>query len=224
MTTRAINRLYRVRVVLSALAIVGAVVFLPAANITEVDNDIQAWFAHDAPVVRDYDRFRAEFGGAQPLLIALVSHAPEASAPQDSGMFTRDRLRTLQAISAALQLIPTVRRVQSLATSSVVRAAPSGPAEDDEGLDIGPLLDDLDRRSPRELLALAAADPLLQDDLVSRDGSTVGIIVTFDEEQLEQRRRAIVDRIHDTVAASLPAGVAAHYNGTIEVRDTSPIA
>ncbi len=36
----------------------GALVLAPRANITEIDNDITAWFSKDDPVYRDYERFR----------------------------------------------------------------------------------------------------------------------------------------------------------------------
>ena len=73
--------LYRYRRVFTALILVGAVVLAPRANITEIDNDLTAWFSKDDPVYRQYEKFRDEFGGTRTLIIAI-------EAP------SRDRLRT----------------------------------------------------------------------------------------------------------------------------------
>jgi predicted RND superfamily exporter protein len=218
MTRRAAGWLYRVRMAVSALAVLGALAFLPAARITHVENDIQAWFTRDAPVYRDYDRFRADFGGTQPLIIAFESVQPEPGAAPGAGMFTEKRLAFLRAISDEIERTPTVQRVQSLSHTSVIRAMPG--AADDAALDVRPLVDGRGRRSPAEILAIAREDPLLERNLVSRDGSVVSVVATFDEDRLDRERGAVLARIHETVTAALPDGVSAHYNGTIEVRDT----
>ena len=71
--TGAKSWLYRARLLLSAMAVAGALMLAPHANVTRVDNDITAWFSRDDPLYRDYERFRAEFGGTQPLVIAIRS-------------------------------------------------------------------------------------------------------------------------------------------------------
>ena len=55
--------IYRWRFLLSGLIVLGALALAPRANITEIDNDVTAWFSKADPVYQDYERFRAEFGG-----------------------------------------------------------------------------------------------------------------------------------------------------------------
>jgi predicted RND superfamily exporter protein len=216
--TRLEQRLYRWRFLLSAALLIGAAVLLPRAIQTPVDNDIGAWFSRNDPLYRDYDRFQLEFGGTQPLIIAFQSITPEPGAPE-SGLFTRTRLQFLKDITDEVERSPTVQRVQSLATAPVLRARPrAADIEDAPALDIGPALD-LSKRSPDEIRRLAAGDPLLQGELVSKDGSVAALVVTFDEDRLDRDRAAILDRIYATVRSRLPHGVEAHYNGSIEINE-----
>ena len=212
--------LYRWRIVLSATLAAGAILFIPRAIQPNVDNDISAWFSRSDPLYRDYDRFQREFGGTQPLIIAFQSAAPEADAPA-AGLFTRTRLQVLKEITEEIERIPSVERVQSLATAPVLHPHPRAAADVDDApaLDIGPALD-LSRRSPEEILRLAVGDALLRGELVSDDGSVAALVVTFDEDRLDQQRAPILDKIYTTVRSRLPSGVVAHYNGSIEINET----
>ena len=65
MTTGRFSRvlagfIWRWRRILSGILVIGAVLFAPSANITDIDNDISAWFSREDPVYRDYERFRAD--------------------------------------------------------------------------------------------------------------------------------------------------------------------
>ena len=97
--------LYRWRIVLSAALVIGAAVLLPRAIQTHINNDITAWFSRDDPLYRDYDRFQLEFGGTQPLIIALQSVSAEPGAPAD-GLFTRARLQFLEDLTAKIERVP----------------------------------------------------------------------------------------------------------------------
>jgi len=212
--------LYRSRLLLSATLAIGAAVLLPRAIQTNVDNDIRAWFSPDDPLYRDYERFRLEFGGTQPLIIALKSVAPEPGAPA-AGLFTRARLQFLEDITDEIERIPSVERVQSLANAPVLRADSPAAAggEDAPALDISPALD-LSRRSPEQIRHLVVDDSVLRGELVSDDGTVAAVVVSFDEDRLDQQRAAILDRIYTIVRSRLPAGVTAHYNGSIEINET----
>ena len=136
--------LYRARLLLllSTVAVAGAAMLAPHANVTRVDNDLTAWFSRDDPLYRDYERFREEFGGTQPLVIAIKSAEPERDAA-GAGLFTRERLAWLKQVSEDLERIRTVHRVQSLATAHILRAAASSAAGDpaDQSLDYQPVVD-----------------------------------------------------------------------------------
>jgi hypothetical protein len=127
--------IYRWRRLLTGIILVGAGALAPRADFTKIDNDITAWFSKEDPVYRTYERLRDEFGGTRTLIIALeVSPAaPDAAA----GVFTADRLRFIDEISADIERVPTVQRVHSLGTATMVRAMPG----EDGGLKVEPLLE-----------------------------------------------------------------------------------
>ena len=210
--------LYRRRIPLTAVLVIGAVTLSPRAAIRGVDNDISAWFSPNDPLYRDYDRFRAEFGGTQPLIIALRDDAHAAA-----GLFTRERLEFLNDITGDIERITSVQRVESLGTASVLhaqRATSDDPAQRAESvLAVGPLLD-LSRRSAEEIRTLALNDPLLRGDLVSPDGAATALVVTFDEAALDRDRSRILNQIYTTVRSRLPSGVSAYFNGSIEISET----
>jgi hypothetical protein len=199
--------LYRWRLPLSALLIAGAILAIPRANITHIDNDITAWFSKADPVYKDYERFRAEFGGTRSLIIALKADSADR-------LFAPDTLRFVAEITAAIERVDTVQRVASLATATVVQALPDG------GLDVRPLLDQLDAVPPGEIKARALGDDLIRGDLVSEDATVTAVIVSFDEDRIDQVRGGVIQSIHDIVDPRLPSGVTAHYNGSLEISET----
>jgi len=214
--------LYRWRVALSIAFVAGAAALAPFINVTRVDNDLGAWFSRDEPLYQDYERFRAEFGGTQPLIIAIraESTAPDAS---DAGIFTRERLAFLQHVAEDIERIRSVARVQSLASAHVLKAETVAGGNDahaaEPRLDFQPLID-LSRRSPLDTRNLALGNAVLRDELVSSSGNVTALVITFDEERLDQDRAAILNEIYSTVRAQLPGGLAAYYNGSIEINET----
>ena len=206
--------LYRLRLVLSGALIVGAAFLAPRANVTHVDNDLKAWFSENDPLYRDYERFRKEFGGTQPLIIAF-----KVGDSSGGDIFTRERLAFLQQITAEIERVPSVARIQSLATATILRPASREAANPDDTLELKPLLD-LSRRSAGEIRTLATGDDLLRGELVSEDGTVAAVVVTFDEDRLNQARGETLDRIYTAVRKSLPYGLHAFYNGSIEIDET----
>jgi predicted RND superfamily exporter protein len=199
--------IYRWRLVLTALIIGGAILSIPRANITHIDNDITAWFSRQDRVYRDYERFRSEFGGTRSLIIALQAETPER-------LFADDTLAFIQRASGDIERVDTVERVASLATATVVEATRDG------GLDVHKLIDDSNRASPADIRRRALADDLIRGDLVS-DGATVtALVVTFDEDRIDGVRTGVIQKIHDIVDPKLPRGVVAHYNGSLEISET----
>jgi transcriptional regulator len=90
--------IYRWRFPLSALCVLGAILSVPSANITKIDNDITAWFSRSDPVYRDYERFRQEFAGTRTLIVALKAPTPEQ-------LFSTETLAFIEQVSGeVLQL------------------------------------------------------------------------------------------------------------------------
>ena len=198
--------IYRWRFLLSSLILLVAVAFVPRANITDIDNDISAWFSRDDPVFQDYERFRREFGGTRSLIVALKADSPDI-------LFSRDSLQFLDQVTGDIERVDTVQRVDSLATATIVDAVP-------DGLDVRPLLDRLSTTDPKAILRRALEDDLIRGDLVSEDGTVTAVIVSFDEDRIDAVRGGVIQQIHDIVDPRLPAGVRAYYNGSLEISET----
>lgn len=206
-----ITFLYRWRVAAIAFVVVGALWFAPAVNLTHIDNDLSAWVSKDDPVYQVYDRFREEFGGTRNLIVAIKSDR----------LFTADGLQFLEHVSADIERVDLVERVQSLATANVVRPLPA-TADDDGGIEVTPILEGrtASDRDARLVATEATDDPLMRGDLVSEDGTVAAIIVTFDEDRVDAARSDVLARIRAIVNRRLPAGFEAHYNGSLEISET----
>jgi predicted RND superfamily exporter protein len=198
--------IYRWRLPLSAFILLGALVLAPRANVSNIDNDITAWFSRDDRVYQDYERFRAEFGGTRSLIVALQADSPDR-------LFSRDTLAAIDRISGDIERIETVQRVWSLSTATIIEAVP-------DGLDVRPLLDEEGARAPEDVKRRVLRDELLRGDLVSEDGTVTAIVVNFDEDRIDDVRAGVIQRIHEVVDPRLPSGVRAHYNGSLEISET----
>ena len=211
MTAALASFVYRLRYALSALIIAGAVVLAPSVNFTRIDNEISMWISRDDPVYQTYERFREEFGGQRTLMIALKSDR----------LFTPESLEYIKKISGDIERLDLVERVQSLATANTVTALPATP-EDDGGIEVQPLIDErLDQPdTPRRVRDKVLNDSLLRGDLVSEDGTVTVLLVSFDEDRIDEVRAGEIDRIHQLVDPGLPPGMAAYYNGSLEISET----
>ena len=107
--------IYRWRVPLSIFIVIGGLLQAPRANITHIDNDITAWFSKDDPVYKDYERFRAEFGGTRTLIIALKADSPDR-------LFSRPALEAIERSPATSSVSIPCSSVNSLATATLVEA------------------------------------------------------------------------------------------------------
>ena len=202
--------LWRRRFPLSAFIVVVAIAFAPRANITHIDNDITAWFAKDDPVYRDYERFRDEFGGSRTLIIALKADSADR-------LFSRPTLDFIRQASGDIERVDTVERVASLATATTVEAVSRAG---ETGIDVRRLIEPGGSQTPEDVRRRAMKDDLIRGDLVSDGGSVTAIVVSFDEKRIDAVRGGVIQRIHDIVDPTLPAGVKAYYNGSLEISET----
>jgi predicted RND superfamily exporter protein len=209
---RLARLIYRLRLPLSALILLGALMLAPKANVTEIDNDLTMWVSKSDPVYQTYERFRQEFGGQRNLLIALRSDT----------LFTPESLAFIQRLTEDIERVRMVDQVQSLSTANVVRSIPAEDGSDEsDGIEVQPLLGDhLDERSAGEARRTVLADPLLRGDLVSTDGRVTAIVVTFDEDRIDDVRAGVIEEIHALIDPRLPAGMEAFYNGSLEISET----
>ncbi|HXG87208.1 MAG TPA: MMPL family transporter [Vicinamibacterales bacterium] len=207
---RLADFLYRFRLAIASLVVVGAVGFAPSADLTKIDNDLTAWVSEDDPAYIDYERFRNEFGGTRSLIIALRGEA----------IFTAQGLSYIDRISSELQRVDRVERVQSLATANIVRPLAATP-DDDGGVEVRPILEgrmgtDAGAVAVREE---ALDDPLMRGDLVSENGQVTAVVVTFDEDRIDEVRGQVLTDIRAIVERDKPAAIEAHYNGSLEISE-----
>jgi uncharacterized protein len=201
--------IWRWRFHLSTVIVLVAIAFAPRANITKIDNDISAWFGKDDPVYRDYERFRDEFGGSRTLIVAL-------QADSASRLFSAPTLDFIRQVTGDIERVDTVERVASLATATTVEALQG----EDGGLDVRRLIEPGGAQTPEDVRRRAMKDDLIRGDLVSEDGTVTALVVSFDEERIDQVRGGVIQRIHDLVDPRLPEGVRAYYNGSLEISET----
>ena len=206
MSLRLADVLWRWRFLLSALIVIGAVAFVPRANITSIDNDISAWFGASDPVYRDYERFRDEFGGSRTLIVALQADSADR-------LFSRPTLDFIRQVTGDIERVDTVERVASLATATTVEAIA-------DGLDVRRLIDGSGTQTPADVRRRAMKDDLIRGDLVSDAGTVTALVVSFDERRIDEVRAGVIQQIHDLVDPRLPPGVTAYYNGSLEISET----
>ena len=212
MSLWAARLIYRWRLILSGLIVLGAFVLAPRAQIQTIDNDLTAWFSEDDPVYRDYVRFRDEFGGTRNLIIAI-------EGPSRDRMFSREVFAFLEKISGDIEQVQAVQRVSSLATATVVDSLSASGPDDDGGLRVRRLIEDLERDSPDVVGQRAIDDELLRGDLVSEDGTLAAVIVFFDEARIDEVRAEVLGEIRQLVTSQLPAGLKVHFNGSLEISE-----
>jgi uncharacterized protein len=203
--------LYRLRLPLCALIVVGFIALVPKTNFTNINNDLTMWVAKTDPVYVTYERFRNEFGGQRNLIVALRSDR----------LFTPESLDFIRAITADIERVTPVDRVQSLATANIVRTLPAAGPDEESGIEVQPLLGETpDAASALRVKDTVLGDPLLRGDLVSEDGTVTAIVVTFDEDNIDEVRAGVIEKIHQLIDPRLPEGMRAFYNGSLEISET----
>jgi predicted RND superfamily exporter protein len=204
--------IWRFRYLLSTVFIAGAVVFAPRVGAITIDNDLTSWFAVDDPAYLQYERFRKEFGGTRHLIVAIT-------APSKERLLSDEGFAFLDRASREIETVETVEAVNSLATATIVDALPA-TADDDGGIDVRPLIDDVASKGAQAAGQRALDDSLLRGDLISEDGTVAAIIISFDEDRIDDVRAGVIEKIHGIVDPALPRGFEAHYNGSLEISET----
>ncbi|MGE0445774.1 MAG: RND family transporter, partial [Vicinamibacterales bacterium] len=218
MTGRVAEALFRFRLPFAALIFLGFLYFLPSFDFTNVDNELSMWISREDPIYQQYERFRQEFGGQRTLLVALESDR----------LFSPESLGFIREVTGDIERADLVEEVQSLATANIVRSVPSSRGfrlqaeEDDGGIEVQPLIDDgpIDAAAAQRVRERALNDSLLRGDLVSESGTVTVLVVSFDEDRIDDVRGDVIQRIHDLIDPRLPDGMAAYYNGSLEISET----
>ena len=141
-------------------ACVGLAAALASFARPEIDTSLRIWFLEDDPDVATYDAYLERFETDEFVVVAIES----------PNIYDSDVLAQVEAVSDTLAALPEVKRVNSLATLSVVEA-------DGSSLQVVPLWEDLPRteEAVAEVRARIASDPLLAGFVSDDERATVVI-------------------------------------------------
>jgi predicted RND superfamily exporter protein len=148
-----------------------------------------------------YEEAVREFGDDEVFVVAM----------ETDDVFRRERLLALRQVTDAIARLPEVRSVQSLTDVIAFRWEPEG-----EWIDVGRFLDEIpaDPEALARLRERALADPLYRRVVVSDDGRTAAVNVTFhemtDKEFLDAR---LEERIEAILASAQDGSVRFHVAG-----------
>ncbi len=178
--------------IVSGLAAVPLVQLAPLGLALSIDPSTEPLLPFDDPGRGVYDEAVRDFGDDEVFVVAV----------ETDDVFRPERLALLRRLTDEIARLPEVRSVQSLADVIAFRWDPVG-----EWIDVGRFIDEIPE-DPAALAALrerALADPLYQRTLVSDDGRTAAINVSFREmtdkefldARLEERIQALLDAERD---------------------------
>jgi predicted RND superfamily exporter protein len=166
---------------------------LSATQLTRLDIKVSAesMTVRDDPAVALYQEISQRFPGEDGLIVAF----------HDAGLFSLAKLETLAGVVKKIDAMPMVERTVSLFNVSNVRST-------DGEISSTPFLDPLpeSEEQAQEILAQAVANPMIVDNLVSRDGETFLVRVT-PRASISERKDAdavIVGALSDVVASVEP--------------------
>jgi predicted RND superfamily exporter protein len=174
----------------------------------EIDPSTEPLLPAGDPARDAYRRAVKDFGDDEVYVVAMET---------EEGVFRRDALERLRRVNDAIARFPEVRRVQSLADVVAFHWVP-----EEEWIDVGRFLDEIPEDPARldALKARALEDPLYRRSLVSADGRTAAINVTFEK----MTDRAFIDaridaRIRAVLEGEAAPGVRFHVAGRPHVKD-----
>ena len=184
-----------------------------------IDNSLKVWFVEGDPALVAYDDYKATFGNDETVVVAVT--APD-------GIYQPAYLERIRAASLALDALPGVKSVQSLALSLHATDA-------DGELEAGPLLPETGPIGPEEAAAVkrrVEANPQFHGVLVG-DTDTISLIQVEprDTPDFEKKRKQLIDEIEAIVYPALQkegsqvhlGGIGVVYEGLNEasLRDTT---
>jgi len=186
---------------LTLLACIPLVELSPFRLTLQIDPSTEPLLPRDDPARAAYQEAVRDFGDDEVFVIAM----------ETDDVFGREHLERLRRITDAIEKLPEVRSVQSLTDVIAFHWEPEG-----EWIDVGRFLDEIpdDPAELRRLRERALADPLYRRTIVSDDGRTAAVNVSFremtDKQFLDSR---LEERIQVILAAEAEPGLSFHIAG-----------
>ncbi len=191
---------------LTLLAAVPLIRLSPPALALHLDPSTEPLLPARDPARAAYEEAVREFGDDEVFVVAL----------ETDDVFRRERLALLRRVTDAIARLPEVRSVQSLTDVVAFHWNP-----EQESIDVGRFIDEIPE-SDAELALLRAralVDPLYRRVLVSDDGRTAAVNVTFreltDKQFLDAR---LEERIAAILAPEQGPGVRFHIAGRPHIK------
>jgi uncharacterized protein len=195
---RVSQLLFRFRFALFGL-IMALSVFFGLSITVEMENSISSWFSPDDPISINYHTFRDTFEGSRYLIVAV----------QSKDLFTTPVLQYIKDKTADLQKITLVKHAYSMANANKITGR-------QEGIEVSPLLKNIDSSDIRLIRTYALEDELFVGNLVSKTGTLATIVLVFDDMNA-QKTAAVIAQIEDIMAQGRPSGVKTFLSGDIMV-------
>jgi uncharacterized protein len=158
--------------------VVPLIVFALASNLKDlqIDGSYRIWFEKDSKILTDYDKFRSEFSNDDGVTIVFKD---------ESGIFNKKALASIQRITDALWDMNHIDRVDSLTNYQHVHSEVSAP---DDVLVDDFIIEDLAEATPEYLedrKKVALADSIIVNGFISKDGTTTMIFARLEAEANE---------------------------------------
>ncbi|HQI82031.1 MAG TPA: MMPL family transporter [Deltaproteobacteria bacterium] len=197
---RFAHLLFRLRYALFGL-ILAVTVFFGLSIRVEMDNTISSWFSPTDPVSVSYRTFRDTFEGSRYLIVAVRSE----------DLFTTPVLTYLKRKTQDLKEMTLVKHAYSMANANKILGT-------EAGIEVNPLLKDVDTADARTIREQALTDELFVGNLVSENGTLATIVLVFDDMNARTTTETIA-RIEDVMGQGRPDGVQTFLSGDIMVNN-----
>ncbi|MBW1683505.1 MAG: RND family transporter [Deltaproteobacteria bacterium] len=154
------------------LLLLGACAYF--ASQARFDNSFEAYFDTDDPAYAAYNGFREDFGSDE------ISYILYEAPGLPHGPFDLGVMRKIASLTEALEEVPFVKEVTSLANVEYVEGVP-------DGLEIYQLLEEFSggQQDLLEIREKVLAKPLYVGGLVSREGDYAAIIIDMDRSAVD---------------------------------------
>jgi len=145
------------------------------------EGSYRIWFDKDSKILKDYDKFRDTFSGDDTFAVSFRD---------ENGIFNKKAINTILSLTQKFKKIDGVRRVDSLTNYQYI-------SSEDEDIIVEDFI--YDDSELDEKAALALKDPLILDQLISKDAKTTMLAVRLSSKTgaNEEVNIYVTDRIQD---------------------------
>lgn len=196
---RFVQFLYHYRFFLLGIVIILTVVFSLFIPNLKMDNTPRVWFSSKDPTYASFKKFQNEFSEVGSFIIALESDK----------LFSVPVMQYIKKKTEEIELLPSIERVQSLANANKIIATK-------EGLEIRPLLQDIEVEKLKEIKEYTISDEIFKDYIISRDNKTTTIVASWNE--MSEGEDKLISQIKEIVEERKPDGVKLYFSGSKEMK------